>query len=741
MATRGLAGNYAFIEDNLAGNEYLGFGFDVYSVGAEATITVTSGSQNSITCNINNAQGQWAFGLSSTDGAPLKAGTYKGADFSLYLNSTSEPVYKADYTINEIVYGADGKITALDIIISAYAFNGATEPPLQAQILFNASRAVPPKNRILSTLTANATEGQPFAYFTWASGSLTVYDKETPQSAHESRFDATGLPAGLAIDHATGRISGVPQAQGNYSVEITATDADGVAAAVLDIAVDPPFRSTGPYTALIVRADANQFNWISQGKSRVFTPADGDFSGYGNYDNGFGFTFSAFTDLPYEYWNGEFAAPYNAPLSGGDYPVATRFPFQQPEEAGLDIDGDGHGCNISYGSFVVNEVSGGSWPTHFSASFFQRCEYEDNPPLWGHIWYQALNAITSNPYSTAIQGRQYRYQLVANNDPKTFAATGLPAGLSIDRSTGIIAGTPVGIGVFEISVSAQGPSTTAHDTLELRIIRAKQLADISTRATLGGFETGLIGGFILYDFTLQNTPKKLLIRARGPSLVANGVSSALQNPTLTLYNQSGPVAFNNDWRTTEVGNLIRGPQQTEIEQSGLAPSDEREPAMIVNLPLGVYTAAVQAADANSGTALVEIYDVSADSPTRLINISTRGMVGLNDDVLIGGFIVVGGNGSGGRMLLRAIGPSLLWSVRSPLPDPVMEVYDTNGTRISMNDNWADVQRVDILATGIAPTNSKEAAVLVDLPPGAYTAIVRGKNSSFGTGLVEIYNLF
>ena len=123
------------------------------------------------------------------------------------------------------------------------------------------------------------------------------------------------------------------------------------------------------------------------------------------------------------------------------------------------------------------------------------------------------------------------------------------------------------------------------------------------------------------------------------------------------------------------------------------------------------------------------------------NISTRGLVGTGDDVLIGGFILGPDGGASSTILVRAIGPSLAAAqVAGPLEDPEIELYDTNGASIAFNDNWKETQQTDIEATDLQPTNDQESAILQTLAAGPYTAIVRGVNMTSGVALVEIYKL-
>ena len=131
---------------------------------------------------------------------------------------------------------------------------------------------------------------------------------------------------------------------------------------------------------------------------------------------------------------------------------------------------------------------------------------------------------------------------------------------------------------------------------------------------------------------------------------------------------------------------------------------------------------------------------SFPSPVQSLNVSTRLDVGTGDKVSIGGIIITPGNAK--RVLLRAIGPSLAnFGITDPLSDPVLELHAADGSLITSNDNWKDSpQMADIEATGLAPTNDLESAILMALSPGLYTAVVNGKDGGTGVGLVEAYDL-
>lgn len=168
----------------------------------------------------------------------------------------------------------------------------------------------------------------------------------------------------------------------------------------------------------------------------------------------------------------------------------------------------------------------------------------------------------------------------------------------------------------------------------------------------------------------------------------------------------------------------------------IPPTNDKESAILMTLDPGAYTAIVRGVNNTTGVALVEVYDLDQAVDSKLANISTRGFVQNGDDVMIGGTIVLGPEST--DVLIRAIGPSL--PVSGAMADPTLELHDSNGVIIASNDNWKETQQAAIEATKIPPTNDAEAAIIATLAPGAYTAIVRGKNNTTGVALVEAYQL-
>lgn len=257
-----------------------------------------------------------------------------------------------------------------------------------------------------------------------------------------------------------------------------------------------------------------------------------------------------------------------------------------------------------------------------------------------------------------------------------------------------------------------------------------QFLNISTRVLVGDGDSAMIVGFIVTG----SDPKKVIIRAIGPSLAGGAISNVLPDPTLELRDASGALISSNDnWRDT---------QQAEIQASGLAPADDRESAIVQTLSSGTYTAVLRGKEGAGGIGLIEGYDLDQTANSILANISTRGFVGTGEIVMIGG-LIVGGNGGGGVnvVVVRAIGPSLgNAGIQNALPDPTLELRDANGALIDSNDNWKDRQEAVIENQNLAPNDDRESAMLEILPAGAYTAIVSGKDGGTGIGLVEFFNV-
>jgi plastocyanin len=276
-------------------------------------------------------------------------------------------------------------------------------------------------------------------------------------------------------------------------------------------------------------------------------------------------------------------------------------------------------------------------------------------------------------------------------------------------------------------VASPTPATTPTPTATPTPGPAQAL-NISTRLRVQTGNNVLIGGFIITG----TAPKRVALRGIGPSLIPN-VPDALVDPTLELHESNGTLLLaNDDWQDDPV-------QATQLSDLGIAPSNPAESGIVISLQPATYTVILAGKNGGTGVGLVEIYDADPAADSQLANISTRGFVLTNDNVLIGGFIL-GGSPNGTHIAVRGIGPSL--GIDPVLADPTLELHDSNGATLVANDNWQDdpLSASQLIALGIAPDDSHESGIYISLPPGAFTAIVAGKNGGTGIGLVEVFNV-
>src|SRR5437588_780014 len=266
-------------------------------------------------------------------------------------------------------------------------------------------------------------------------------------------------------------------------------------------------------------------------------------------------------------------------------------------------------------------------------------------------------------------------------------------------------------------------------------INGPVLRNISTRGFIGTGDNVVIGGFIIQG----SQPATVIVRGIGFSLSSLGISNAIVDTVVTVYDSSGrQVATNDDWFTSADGPTIAS--------YGLDPADSIESALYLTLSPGSYTAVVQGysdttTPAATGVGLFELYDLHLNTTAgRAGNVSTRGQVGTSGSVLIGGFII-GGN-QPKDVIVRAIGPSLANSgVANSLSDPTLELHDGNGSTRQSNNDWQqDPNAAKIMSLGLAPSDPRESALFDTLSPGNYTAVVQGVNGATGVGLVEVYDL-
>jgi hypothetical protein len=304
-----------------------------------------------------------------------------------------------------------------------------------------------------------------------------------------------------------------------------------------------------------------------------------------------------------------------------------------------------------------------------------------------------------------------------------------PAGASFGNAdqaaTSVTINAP---GTYTFMLSADdGVHAVAYDAIVVRVTGRDALANLSTRVQVGAGNNAAIAGLIVTG----NSLKQIVVRGLGPSLAAAGVQGALIDPVIELYDASGNLLLsNNDWQES---------QAQALRDANLAPSNDFESAILATLAPGAYTVVLRGNASATGIGLVEVYDLQTSASSKLGNLSTRGLVGAAQNVMIGGTIVTGQVNA--RIVFRALGPTMTSvGIANAMSDPQLDLFDGNGASISSNNNWKDSQEAAIVSTGLAPGNDLESAIVIDLVPGNYTAVVTGVNGATGVALVEAYHL-
>jgi len=296
-------------------------------------------------------------------------------------------------------------------------------------------------------------------------------------------------------------------------------------------------------------------------------------------------------------------------------------------------------------------------------------------------------------------------------------------------------------GNYTVTVSnAFGSATSTAATLFVApVSTAGHLFNLAIRSLAGTGSETLIVGFTLAGAQASGTPQRLLLRAVGPTLAGFGVTGTLADPRLDVFRGQTLTASNDNWS----GNAEVSLYGARIGAFALASPTSKDAALIHSLTAGGYSA--QVTGAGTGVALAEIYDASdayTDLSLRFTNLSARTRVGTGGDILIAGFALAGTSPK--TLLIRAIGPSLAqFGVAGFLADPVLEIYrDTQ--LIAENDNWPGTSDLQNSAAAVGafflPINSTDAAVILTLPAGPYTAQVRGAKDTTGVALIEVYEL-
>jgi hypothetical protein len=638
----------------------------------------------------------------------------------------------------------------------------------------------------------------------------STYRLQVAATGQPSSYSASGLPAGVTIDPATGLVSGVPALSGTYSITIVAHTQFGDASATFNFVVTPLPAFQNPVAAIPISVPSPGLMVADPQRPRVYVyvptavviidtntltvlktipishraldftvSADGSklWIAYGPSDGARALgridlnTLGALPDLPTNletwrireglegklyvsdlfgsliqvdgatgvsqppFWKGQ-AMSYleispdrrtlyvgdsgtepngqGSSLSRFDISTATPAMLQRTTQFGVG----GQALTISHNGQFVTFTTAYKGTFEVAGSDLTKVYGTIPSPIAGGSGMASPMAFSHDDTQT-YEIHSYSSKLNVY-DPATYKivrvidlnGTAYDARMVVDNTNSYLFVTGHGFGQLEVYSTGLKPPPSAPNSL----------LNISTRLRSQGGDNVLIGGFIITG----QEDKKLVLRAIGPSL---SLSGKLGDPALELYDaNSALVAQNDNWNA----------HRADVLATGLAPSDEHEAVIAVTLQPGRYTAVVRGVNDSSGVALVEAYDLTATSNSKLANISTRGKVETGDNVMIGGFILGGDQVTG--VAVRAIGPSLAnFGIAGELTDPMLEVYNGNGALVAQDDDWRMYQEQMLIDSGLAPSDNRESAMLLWLQPGAYTAMVRGKDNSAGVGLVEVYN--
>jgi uncharacterized delta-60 repeat protein len=381
---------------------------------------------------------------------------------------------------------------------------------------------------------------------------------------------------------------------------------------------------------------------------------------------------------------------------------------------------------------------------------------------YGAVAASNLPVIGGGTLVSATTGTAFNYTIVASGSPTGYSAANLPAGLTLNATTGLISGTPTQTGTFSVTITATNASGSTSKALVI-IVTAPGQTDTSGRiinlSVRGQVSSGkpIVAGFVVRGGAAMN----LLVRGVGPTLSALGVASPLATPNLKIYDGHNLLVKEvNAWGGDET---IR----TESLRLGAYPlaAGSADAAILATLNPGGYTFHVTGPNDTAGTALGELYDASvtpvpANAP-RLVNISARSDVYRQADgteqTLTAGFVITGSTTK--RVLIRGLGPALLaQGVTTVLVDPALTLYHrVNGVETveAQNNDWGTPvnsvytgkSAAEIAAAASAAgapalgTNSRDASILVDLPPGIYSAVVSSAGNATAAGaMVEVYEV-
>ena len=370
-------------------------------------------------------------------------------------------------------------------------------------------------------------------------------------------------------------------------------------------------------------------------------------------------------------------------------------------------------------------------------------QYRQNSRRTGRASNEVFTIVTAPQSQTAVLGLTLTLNVVvAGEGPFTYEwlKDGRPIAGATSASYNVSNVSTATAGSYSVTITdPQRSLTTAPAAITVEPINPGRLTNLSVRTSAGVADQTLTVGFVLSG----TTAKPMLIRAIGPSLSDFGVTGSLADPQLQVFAGPEVLTTNDNWASPEPGDTLSAISSAFAAAGAFALRPESlDAALVRSMNGGSYTAQVTGA-AGTGIALAEIYDTAPMAGARLVNVSARAQVGTGSGVLIAGFTVSGNVPK--QVLIRGIGPTLSrFNVGGVLANPRLDLY-RGTTLLQGNDDWGGTAALSsafaqVGAFTLASGASRDAALLVTLPPGSYTAQLTGVGNTTGVALVEVYEV-
>jgi hypothetical protein len=352
-------------------------------------------------------------------------------------------------------------------------------------------------------------------------------------------------------------------------------------------------------------------------------------------------------------------------------------------------------------------------------------------------------AFTTQPISVTVAGGTVALYAVASNSPTYQWMNGSSPVAGATSSILELSNAAAAVGTYTcVATNSIGSATSNPASVAVTSTSdIGRLINLSTRAQVGTGGNILIAGFAIGG---GSGNESLLARASGPALVPLGVTGTLADPQLQLFNGTTVLATNNGW----AGDPTITAEAAAVGAFAWSTPSSHDSAIATQLGTGSYTAQVAGQSNDTGVALAEVYDATpagsfTPSSPRLVNLSARVMVGTGGNILIAGFVV--GGSTSATVLIRASGPALTgFGVAGALTDPELTL-SSGSTTLATNDGWGGDPQIAAAAAAVGAFSwgaaaTPDSAILVTLPPGAYTAQVAGASGDTGVSLVEVYEV-